>query len=66
MFILGLKIHPISTKEKEIIQNLIEKRNAYRKNKNYIESDKIRKEILNEYKIELIDHKNFTSWKKIS
>jgi cysteinyl-tRNA synthetase len=66
MFILGLKIDPISMREKEIIQKLIEKRNFYRKNKNYIESDKIRKEILNDYKIELIDHKNFTSWKRIS
>jgi cysteinyl-tRNA synthetase len=66
MFILGLKIDPISLREKEVIQKLIEKRNIYRKNKNYIESDKIRKEILNDYKIELIDHKNFTSWKRIS
>lgn len=65
MFILGLKIDPISNREKETIQNLIEKRNIYRKNKNYAESDKIRKELLKEYNIELIDHKNFTSWKKI-
>ena len=44
MFILGLKINPISEEEKEEIQKLIEKRNFFRKIKNYEESDKIRKE----------------------
>jgi cysteinyl-tRNA synthetase len=65
MFILGLKVSHVSSEEKEIIQNLIEIRNGYRKNKNYVESDKIRKDVLTEYGIELIDHKNFTSWKKV-
>ncbi|MGN6614324.1 MAG: cysteine--tRNA ligase [Candidatus Nitrosocosmicus sp.] len=65
MFILGLKVSHVSSEEKKIIQNLIEKRNSYRKNKNYVESDKIRKDVLTEYGIELIDHKNFTSWKKV-
>ncbi|MGN6350367.1 MAG: cysteine--tRNA ligase [Candidatus Nitrosocosmicus sp.] len=65
MLILGLKVSHVSSEEKKIIQNLIEKRNSYRKNKNYVESDKIRKEALAEYGIELIDHKNFTSWKKV-
>ncbi|MGN6624488.1 MAG: cysteine--tRNA ligase [Candidatus Nitrosocosmicus sp.] len=65
MFILGLKVSHVSSEEKEIIQNLIEKRNGYRKNKNYVESDKIRKDVLTKFGIELIDHKNFTSWKKV-
>jgi cysteinyl-tRNA synthetase len=65
MFILGLKIIPISEKEKAEIQTLIEKRKHFRNNKNYQESDKIRRELSNNFGIELIDHKGFTVWKKI-
>ncbi len=65
MFILGLKINPISEEEKEEIQKLIEKRNLFRNIKNYEESDKIRKKLLNKFDIELIDHNGFTVWKKI-
>jgi cysteinyl-tRNA synthetase len=65
MFILGLKINPISEKEKDEIQLLVEKRNQFRNNKNYQESDKIRKELSSNFGIELIDHKGFTVWKKI-
>jgi cysteinyl-tRNA synthetase len=65
MFILGLKINPISEKEKGEIQLLVEKRNQFRNNKNYQESDKIRKELSSNFGIELIDHKGFTVWKKI-
>ena len=65
MFILGLKINPISEEEKEEIQKLIEKRNSFRKIKNYEESDKIRKKLLNRFDIELMDHNGFTVWKKI-
>ena len=65
MFILGLKINPISAEEKEEIQKLIEERNSFRKLKNYKESDKIRKKLLNRFDIELMDHNGFTVWKKI-
>ena len=65
MFILGLKITEVSEVEKPLIEKLIDSRNVFRKNKNYNESDKIRKELLNKYHIELIDHKDFTIWKKI-
>jgi cysteinyl-tRNA synthetase len=65
MFILGLKINPISEGEKEEIQKLIEKRNLLRKVKNYEESDKIRKKLLDGFDIELMDHNGFTVWKKI-
>ncbi len=65
MFILGLKINPISEEEKEEIQKLIEERNSFRKIKNYEESDKIRKKLLNRFDIELMDHNGFTVWKKI-
>lgn len=65
MFILGLKINPVSEEEKEEIQKLIEERNFYRKLKNYEESDKIRNKLLNRFDIELMDHNGFTVWKKI-
>jgi len=65
MFILGLKIKEVSEEEKHIIKKLIENRNVFRKNKNYGESDKIRKELFSKYNIELIDHKDFTVWKKV-
>ena len=64
MFILGLNINTISQEEKDEIQKLIEKRNKFRNNKNYEESDKIRRELLNKFDIELIDHRWFTVWKK--
>jgi cysteinyl-tRNA synthetase len=64
MFILGLKINPIPEEEKEEIQKLIEERNSFRNLKNYKESDKIRKQLLNMFDIELIDHNGFTVWKK--
>jgi cysteinyl-tRNA synthetase len=65
MFILGLQINPISEEEKEEIQKLIEKRNSFRKIKNYEESDKIRNKLLSRFNIELMDHNGFTVWKKI-
>jgi cysteinyl-tRNA synthetase len=66
MFVLGLKIDAVSEKEKAEIQGLMEKRNRFRKNKNYEESDRIREVLLREFEVELIDHKDFTVWKKIS
>jgi cysteinyl-tRNA synthetase len=65
MYVLGLKIGAVSEKEKAEIQGLMEKRNTFRKNKNYEESDGIRKVLLREFDVELIDHKDFTVWKKI-
>jgi cysteinyl-tRNA synthetase len=65
MFVLGLKINAVSDKEKDEIQGLMEKRNRFRKNKNYGESDRIRDVLLREFAVELIDHKDFTVWKKI-
>ena len=65
MYVLGLKIDAVSEKEKKEIQGLMEKRNRLRKNKNYEESDRIREELLKKFDVELIDHKDFTVWKKI-
>ena len=66
IFILGLNINAISEEEKDEIQKLIEKRNRFRNIKNYDESDKIRRELLNKFDIELIDHRGFTVWKKLN
>jgi cysteinyl-tRNA synthetase len=65
MYIMGLKIRSVSEKEKAEIQELMEKRNTFRKNKNYEESDRIREVLLREFDVELFDHKDFTVWKKI-
>src|SRR5919112_2651563 len=65
MYILGLKVDAVSEKEKAEIQGLMEKRNTFRKNKNYEESDRIREVLLREFDVELIDHKGFTVWKKV-
>jgi cysteinyl-tRNA synthetase len=66
MFVLGLKIDSVSDKEKGKIQELIKKRNTLRDYKNYMVADEIRKELLTQFNVELIDHKGFTVWKKTS
>jgi cysteinyl-tRNA synthetase len=64
MFVTGLKIPQVSQQELEEIEEQIYKRNLYRSEKNYRESDKIRLQLANRFNIELIDHKGFTLWKK--
>ena len=66
MFVTGLKISQVSPQEIEEIEEQIYKRNLFRSEKNYLESDKIRLELANRFNIELIDHKGFTLWKKRS
>ena len=62
--IIGLKIRNVDEAQRIEIEALIEKRNTLRKNKEYNRSDIVRSEIETTYNIELIDHKNFTFWKK--
>jgi cysteinyl-tRNA synthetase len=64
MFIIGLKIPQIPQSEIELINDQISKRNLFRSEKKYVESDKIRSELAKRFNIELIDHKGFTLWKK--
>lgn len=66
MFVIGLKIPQVSQQEFEEIEGQICKRNLFRSEKNYLESDKIRLKLANRFNIELIDHKGFTLWKKRS
>jgi cysteinyl-tRNA synthetase len=59
----GKLLKKIGLTEAEI-EVLIQKRNDYRKNKNYSESDRIRKE-LNERQINLLDYPSGTIWELI-
>jgi len=61
--ILGLIIPKMTEKEKQEIDNLIENREQFRKEKQFSDADKIRDK-LNEMNVELIDHKDRTIWMK--
>ena len=61
--ILGLTIPKMTENEKQEIDNLIESREQFRKEKQFDDADKIRDK-LNEMNIELIDHKDRTIWMK--
>ena len=63
MGVLGLVIPKITTEEKKEIDELIQNREEFRKQKKFQEADKIRDK-LNEMNIELIDHKQRTIWMK--
>ena len=63
LHILGLNIPKMTEEEKNSINDLIEKREKLRKEKQFEEADKIRAQI-SEMGIELIDHKNRTTWRK--
>jgi cysteinyl-tRNA synthetase len=61
--IFGLKISKITEEEKSTINELIRKRNMFREQKQYQESDKMRTQI-SDMGITLIDHKHKTLWMK--
>jgi cysteinyl-tRNA synthetase len=61
IYIFGLKIPKITEDEINSINEFINKRELFRAEKKFQEADKIRDEI-SEMGIELIDHKNKTSW----
>ena len=61
--ILGLTIPKMTKNEKKEIDNLIESRELFRKEKQFEEADNIRNK-LNEMSVELIDHKGRTIWMK--
>jgi len=61
--ILGLKIPKISKEEIDSINEMIKKRESLRAEKKFQEADSIRDQI-SEMGIELIDHKNGTTWIK--
>ena len=61
--ILGIKILKVSDDEKNEINQMINKRDEYRAEKNYDEADKIREQIAGR-NIIFVDHKNNTRWIK--
>jgi len=61
--ILGLTVPKMTENEKQEIDNLIESREQFRKEKQFGDADKIRDK-LNEMNVELIDHKDRTIWMK--
>jgi cysteinyl-tRNA synthetase len=61
--ILGIQILKVSDTEKNEINQMIDKRDEYRVEKNYEEADKIRDEIAKK-NIIFLDHKNKTTWVK--
>ena len=61
--VLGLEIPKISTEDIDSINELIQKRETLREKKLFEEADKIRDQIV-QMGIELIDHKNRTTWMK--
>ena len=63
MEILGLKIQKISDEEIKSINQLTSQRDSLREQKKFQEADKIRDQI-SQMGIELIDHKNSTTWMK--
>ena len=63
MYIFGLKIPKLTDEEIKEVNDLIEQRESLRAEKNFQDADKIRDKI-SDKGIELIDHKNKTSWIK--
>jgi cysteinyl-tRNA synthetase len=65
MYILGLRVTETTDIEKKHIEDLINTRNKLRDEKKFDASDMIRKRLIEEYSVELMDHKNRTTWKKL-
>jgi len=65
MNVLGLRIVEAKDPEKREIERLITIRNQMRGQKKFYESDAIRKKLVDDYSVELIDHKNRTIWSMV-
>ncbi|HZC21506.1 MAG TPA: cysteine--tRNA ligase [Nitrososphaeraceae archaeon] len=63
--VLGLKVMEATDEEKKEIEELISRRNKLRAEKKFQSSDNIRKKLLDQYSVELMDHKDRTIWKKV-
>lgn len=64
MNILGLAVIEATDEEKEETCRMILERNKLRTEKKFKEADEIRKELLDRYSIEMMDHKTKTIWIK--
>jgi cysteinyl-tRNA synthetase len=65
MDILGLKVNEATEMEKKEIEELIAIRSKLRSEKKFQSSDSIRKRLIEQYSVELMDHKDRTIWKKV-
>src|SRR5918999_138812 len=59
-----LEVEPTDTEKKEI-EDLVVIRNKFRTEKKFRDSDFIRRQLIEKYGVELMDHKNRTLWKKV-
>ncbi len=64
MSVLGLRVSEADDTEKKEIENFISMRDQLRRQKKFDESDTIRNKLVDEYSVELIDHKKRTIWSK--
>ena len=62
MDILGLKLKELSVGHKNTIEEMIQARNSLREQRKFKEADTIRRRLLEEFSVELIDHKDRTFW----
>lgn len=62
--IIGLKLQEMEEEDVKTIESLIEKRNRFRNEKMYEEADAVRAQLEKQFELELIDHKNYSMWKK--
>jgi cysteinyl-tRNA synthetase len=65
MKILGLRVVEPTDTEKKEIEDLVVIRNKFRTEKKFKDSDFIRRQLIEKYGVELMDHKNRTLWKKV-
>lgn len=63
LYVIGLEISSLDKEKCAEIEKWILKRNQFRLDKKYEDSDKIRSRLETTYNIELIDHKDYTFWK---
>lgn len=64
--ILGLKPQVVKDDDLKLIENFVKQRNQLRGEKRYQEADVLRSKLEEQYQVELIDHKNYTLWRKKS
>ncbi|KAA2279283.1 cysteine--tRNA ligase [Candidatus Nitrosocosmicus agrestis] len=62
--VLGFKPQEVNEEEAKQIESLTKQRDRLRREKKYKEADVVRSELEEQFNVELIDHRNFTSWKK--
>jgi cysteinyl-tRNA synthetase len=62
--VIGLKPQVVKEEDAKLIETLIEHRNQLRSEKKYKEADIVRSRLEEQLEIELIDHRNFTLWRK--